>query len=66
MVLSTGYHFWGSVARTSTRCFEQASICVGVGETKVNDFYVLVFVEQQVFWLQVAMANATLVDILDA
>ena len=59
-------HLRSSVARTATSRFEGVAFVVGVRQTEVNDFDVVLVVEQQVLWLQVAVTDAHLVDVLDA
>jgi len=62
------YHLWRRIAWWSTRSLEllSASSWVHVAQTKVHDLERLIIVQQQVLGLQISVANATLVDILNA
>jgi hypothetical protein len=65
MVLFTFDHFWCGVARTATGSFESFTLVIKVTQTEVNNFDAVVVIEQQVLRLQVSMADAQFVDILD-
>ena len=55
-------HLGGSIARAATSSLEcVCGIFVCVAEAKVYDFNVHVFIEQQVLWFQVSVANLVLV-----
>lgn len=59
-------HFWGRVARTSAGRLQPLAVFVQVAEAEVDDFDVVVMVEQKILWLQVSVHDAQLVDVLDA
>jgi hypothetical protein len=62
----SGDHFRCCVAGRPTSCLQGLASGVGVTETEINDLDVVLIVQQQIFWLQVAVANARLVNVLDA
>ena len=67
MVFLTSYHFRSRVARRPAGRFKLllTASCVHVAETKVNYFKSLVEVKQQIFWLEIPVADPTFVDIFD-
>lgn len=67
MVLLAGDHLRGRVARRTASSLQLLAVTrlVHVAQTEVNYFQRLVKVEQQILWLQVAMANATLVNVFN-
>lgn len=66
MVPLASNHFWSSVARRSTGSLEGCSRLVHVAEAKVDYLESQIVVEKKVLRLQVSVAHATLVDVLDA
>ena len=67
LVLLACDHLRSSVAGRATCRFEQPlRWLIEITQPKVHNFQRLVEIKEQVFRLQVAMADATLVDVLDA
>jgi len=66
VVLLAGNHFGRSVAGRTTGCLQQLVFLVHVTETEVDNLECLVVVEQQVLGLEVTVAHAALVQVLDA
>lgn len=66
MVPLPGDHLRRRVAWTATGCLEHFTFLVHVGQTEVDDLDVVLVVKQQVFGLEVAVADAYLVDVLYA
>ena len=65
-VLLAGDHLGGGIAGRAASCLQQAiRWLVEVAESEVDDFQRLVEVEEQVFRLQITMADAALVDVLN-
>jgi hypothetical protein len=65
MVTFTSNHFRGSIARTTTCCFECISIIVHIRETEVNNLDVVLVIQEKIFWLEISVANANFMDILN-
>ena len=59
-------HFWSCVAGTSACCFKRFVLLIYIRQAKVYDFDVVLLVEKKVFWFEVSVADAHLVDVLDA
>ena len=57
--------FGSRIVRRTAGCSKSHAILCGVGETKVNQLYVEVFVEKQVFRLQITMNHFMKVRVLD-
>ena len=66
MVSLASDHFWSSIAWTAACSFQGLSVLVGVAEAEIDDLDVIVVVHEQVFWLQISVTDAQLVEILDA
>ena len=66
MVVLSGDHLGRSVAGAAASCLQSLALPVGIGETEVDDFDVVVVVHEQVLGLQITMANAQFVQVLDA
>lgn len=60
------YHFGGSVARAAACSFEALAVLVEVAQAKIDYFYVVVVVQQQILGLQVPVDDAQLVDVFYA
>ena len=58
-------HLWCSVARTTTGCFDQLSWTVGFAQAEVDQFDVIVRVDQDVLRLDVSMRDAVESQVLD-
>lgn len=66
MVVLSGDHLGRSVAGTAASCLQSLALPVGIRKTEVDDFDVVVVVHEQVLGLQITMANAQFVQVLDA
>lgn len=65
-VLAPGDHLRGRIARGSTGRLQGLLLCEGVGEAEVDDFDVLLVIEQQVLRLEVPVDYVEVVHVLDA
>mmetsp|Transcript_60852 Transcript_60852/g.128763 ORF Transcript_60852/g.128763 Transcript_60852/m.128763 type:complete len:254 (+) Transcript_60852:1040-1801(+) len=63
-ILLPCHHFWRRIARRSTGGAQALAIPEEVAEAKVHNLDALVFVQQQILWLQVSMHHSHLVDFL--
>lgn len=59
-------YLWGGVARAAARCLQRVSRLVQVAESEVHDLQRPIVVDQQVLRLEVPVADAELVDVVDA
>ena len=66
MVSFSSNHFWRCIAGRPTGCFESRSHLVHVAETEVDYFECQIVVEEEVFGLEVSVADAALVYIFNA
>ena len=64
MITVASDHLWRSVARATTRRLQSSSLLIHVGEAKVDDLQLAIIVAEQVFWLEISMADAKLVNIV--
>ena len=55
MIFLSSNHFWCSITRRSASSFEKLTVFIGVTETKIDDFYSFVEIEEEVFWCEVTM-----------
>ena len=60
------YHLRGCIARGSAGCFKKLILVVDVRESKIYYFEISVWVEEQVLWLEVTMANSQFVKVLNS
>ena len=65
MIPLSSDHLWGSIARGSTSCLESSSLLIHVTETKIDNLESEIIIQQQIFGLEISMADPTLVDILN-
>ena len=66
MVSFSSNHFWCCVTRTATGCLQRLPWGVCIAQTKVDNLYVVLVVEKQVLWLQIPVADAAFMDVLNA
>lgn len=66
MVALSRYHLRRSVAGTAASSFQGGPLFIEVTEAKVHDLQTLVVVEQKILRLQVAVADAHSVDVVDS
>ena len=59
-------HLWSGVTGATTGSLKRLASFIHVAEPEIDNFQLAVEVEQQILWLQVSMANAQLVDIMNA
>ena len=59
-------HFWSGITGATTGSLKRLASFIHVAETEIDYFQLAVEVEQQIFWFQVPMANAKLVDVMYA
>ena len=59
-------HFWRCVARRTAGCLESCSHLVHITQSEIHYLQSQIVVKQQVFWLEVSVTHAALVDVLDA
>jgi len=64
MVLLASNHFRGSIAGAPTSSLQSLSELIHIAEAEVHYFYVFVFVQEQVFRLEVSVADLELVKVL--
>ena len=55
-----------SIARTSTSCFQSLTFFIHVTEAKVDDLELSIKVQKQIFRLEISVADAQLVNIVDS
>lgn len=65
MIALSSNHFRCSVTWRSAGCLQSLASLVGIGETKIDNFHVLVVVEKQIFRLQISVHNIELVQVFD-
>ena len=65
MISLTSDHLWGGIARGSTSCLEGGPLLVHVTEAKVYNFEGKIVVKEEVLWLEISVADSTLVNVLD-
>ena len=65
IVLLASHHFRSSITWTSACCLQWDTWLIHVTEAKVNNFDVVMVVHQQILWLQVAVTDAMLVEIVN-
>ena len=65
MVLLTGNHFWSSVARASTGSLESLTWSVCIRKSEIDNLDIIIVIHQKIFRLQVSVADAQLVHILN-
>ena len=59
-------HLRSCVTGRPTGRFQLLPFCIGIRQAKVHDLDVVFVVEQQVLWLEIAVANSALVNVLHA
>ena len=59
---SAGKHFWRKILGSSTERHGQFSVINFGGETEISQKEVTIFVEQDIFWLQISVHNLLLVE----
>lgn len=65
MVALACNHLGGGVAWRAAGCLQSGVWLVHVAKAEIDDLEGQVVVKQKVLWLQVSMADATLVDVLN-
>jgi hypothetical protein len=65
-ILKASNQLRGSIARGPTCCDQFLSVLKGITEPKIHNFEVLLFIEQQIFWLNISMSYSELTKILNA
>lgn len=66
MIALASNHLRRRIARTAACSLKSLPRGVGVRKPKVHNFNVAQIVEQQVLWLEIPVANARLVNVLNA
>jgi hypothetical protein len=66
MLLFACYHFGCRIAWTAASCLEHLAVLVGVRQTKIHNLNLVACVQQQIFWLQVAVYDVEFVDVFDS
>ena len=66
MIAISSNHLGSSVAGASTGCLQSLTLFIHVTETKVDNLQLAIEVKQQVFGLEISVANAELVDVVHA
>jgi len=67
MIGLPGYHFRRSIAWGPTSCFKSIGFCsISVRKSKINNFDPFIWIEQQVFWFEISMANIYCMYVLNS
>lgn len=66
MVTLAGDHFRGGITRRATCCLESFTLCIHIGEAKVNNLDVVLIIQKQILWFQISVTDFNLVDVLDS
>ena len=66
MVAVASDHLWGCVTRATASGLEGVSLLVHVAEPKVHHLQTAIEIDQQVLGLEVPVANAKLVNVMNA
>jgi hypothetical protein len=64
VIPKTFYHLRCCIARTSTGSFEHLTLSVKISKTKINQFDIVVVVEEDIFWFQIPVYNTYFMNIL--
>ena len=65
IVLLASHHFWSCIARTATCGLQKLTWFIRVTQTKINNLDVIEVIHQKILRLQIPVANAQLVQIVD-
>ena len=66
MVFQTFDHFWSCIAGTPTSGLQHLALFIEISKSEVYQFDIVIMVKQNVFWLQVSMHDADLMNVLHA
>jgi len=59
-------YLWSSVAWAAARCFESCAWLIQVAQSEVHDLQRFVVIDEKILRLEVPVAYAELVDVVDA
>ena len=62
----SGYHFRCRIVWAATAGLQKVAVCHDVAQAEVGNFDVVVFVQQQILWLEISMDDLVSMTVLDS